>query len=277
MELKDTGMALTRKLILKKKLAEIYSSFTGIGDASGPGRFRVLNYHSITEDLSIDDVSEQMTTPKSLLETHLKILRDNGYRVLTCADAVDMLLRREVHPCGSVCLTFDDGLRDNITNALPLMEKYGYPATIFLTLDFIGSDGYLSWDDIRAVSDSGIVTFGAHSATHRRLARIGADAIKREIVDAKAELEDKLAKRVDLFAYPFGSYGSFDGATIDALRSSGYRAAFTTIAGTNGETADPFKLRRTRISWFDDETEFPRELRGCYDWYSAWQMLSGSR
>jgi peptidoglycan/xylan/chitin deacetylase (PgdA/CDA1 family) len=99
------------------------------------------------------------------------------------------------------------------------------------------------------------------------------DDLESEIYASKRILEDNLKTVVDLFAYPFGSYGSFDNEVKAALKAGGYKAAFTTIAGVNTLSADLFALKRTRISWYDDEAEFLKELEGDYDWYGIWQAL----
>jgi hypothetical protein len=82
---------------------------------------------------------------------------------------------------------------------------------------------------------------------------------------------------VDLFTYPFGSYGSWDGAARLALERSGFRGAFTSAAGINARTTGRFQLRRTRVAWCDGLSEFDRLLRGAYDWYALIQCSQDLR
>jgi peptidoglycan/xylan/chitin deacetylase (PgdA/CDA1 family) len=215
-----------------------------------------------------------MTTPKESFASQLKFLSENGYNVLSCDDAVDRVIANDDMPPNSISITLDDGFKDNLTNCLPILEKYGFKATIFLAVGYIGKGGeYLNWDDIKFLSKTGLVSFGAHSLSHRRLSGLGQEDLMRELIISKKMLEDNLKTKIDLFAYPFGSYGSFDSRTESVLKSSGYKAAFTTIAGCNTQRTNLFRLRRTRISWYDDEREFKKELTGGYDWYSIWQMV----
>ncbi len=264
---------LPKKLIFKKAVSGIFSRTRFLRrDSEG---FRVLNYHSIPGE-SLKEDADQMTTPKEYFARQLKYLNENRYNVISCGEAVKNTGLRVAMPPRSVCITFDDGFKDNLTNALPALEKYGFKATIFPAVDYIGKNSdFLAWDEIKGLSKTGLISFGAHSLSHRRLSSLNDNDLEREAGLSKSILEDNLGMRVDLFAYPFGSYGSFDGRAEQILMAKGYKAAFTTIAGSNTAGTDLFRLRRTRISWYDDEKEFPKELAGDYDWYRVWQMADG--
>lgn len=266
--------AIPGKLILKKAISEISfrlrSPFRNRVDANN---YRVLNYHSISDDFLNDDIYAQMTTPKKSFDDQLKFIKENRYNVLSCDEVVCRVMENVPMPPRAICITFDDGFKDNLTNGLPILEKYGFKATIFLTVDYIGkSRKYMNWDSIKLLSNTKLVSFGAHSLSHRRLRDLSLEELERELVVSKKVLEENLMKKVDLFAYPFGSYDSFDLRAEKVLKSGGYKAAFTTIAGLNTPKTNLFRLRRTRISWYDDKKEFKKELEGDYDWYSVWQM-----
>jgi peptidoglycan/xylan/chitin deacetylase (PgdA/CDA1 family) len=268
----------SKKLALKKVISDLYL-YTNpfVKNSIRKKGFRALNYHSITDSLANGDCY-QMTTPRGLFERQLKFLSENGYNVLSCGEAVDALVEKKEIPPKAVCITFDDGFKDNMTCALPVLEKYNFKATIFLTAAYIDKGGeYLSWNDVRDISKTGIFSFGGHSMSHKKLFALSPEELRLELADSKRILEDNLRTSIDLFAYPFGSYGAFDGNAKNFLKTSGYRAAFTTIAGFNTAKTDPFEFRRTRISWHDDEMEFSKELLGAYDWYEAWQKISVNR
>lgn len=265
---------MTPKLLLKKAVSDaVFRSGLCRGAAEATNGFRALTYHSITDALSGSD-AYQMTTPRQMFDDQMAYLKENRYAVVSCDEAVDALIGRKPLPPRSICITFDDGFRDNLTNAIPVLERYGFRATIFLTVDYMGAGReYLDWNEARSAAGSGVVSFGAHTMSHRRLRGLGADGLDREIVISRRILEDKLGVPIGLFAYPFGSYGSFDRGVKKTLLAAGYKAAFTTVAGSNGPGADIFALRRTRISWYDDAREFEKQLAGSYDWYRLWQML----
>ncbi len=94
-------------------------------------RLLILCYHSI----AIDDEHEWSGTysmSPALLESRLRMLRDGGYNVLPLDDAVRRLYAGTLPP-RSVTLTFDDGMFDFRAQALPLLQQFGFPATVYLT------------------------------------------------------------------------------------------------------------------------------------------------
>ncbi len=266
---------MDKKLTLKKTIANIafhFNPFRTILDVAR-GEFRVLTYHSITDDLIGDD-NYQMTTPKELFKEQMRYLNENSYSVIPCGEMIDNIKENKEMPPKTICITFDDGFKDNLTNAAPILARYGFRATIFLTVNFIGrSEQWLNWDDLMELTAMGIFSFGSHSLSHKKLHRLETNELKNEMGLSKNILEDHLRTTIDLFAYPFGCYGSFDKSAVDAVKSAGYKAAFTTIAGSNTIESDPYLMRRTRISWFDDKYEFAKELEGAYDWYELWQKI----
>src|SRR4051812_16330532 len=72
----------------------------------------------------------------------------------------------------AVALSFDDGFRDNLTVALPLLDKYSMPATVFVTAGFVDQDGYLSREELRELSHHPRITIGAHGFWHRHFNRL---------------------------------------------------------------------------------------------------------
>lgn len=107
-----------------------------------------LNYHRITADV----YGPESFNPNIYLSVHvgafeeqIRYLSEN-YLCLTVPDAV-RLLRVGKLPSGSVTITFDDGYRDNLTLALPILEKYGVPATVFITTGFLDRSAALWWEE----------------------------------------------------------------------------------------------------------------------------------
>lgn len=243
--------------------------------------FRCLSYHSIVAEAKDDPA--QMTTPLDLFEEQMAFLAANGYHVEDASEVVKWLSLGAPLAPKTVLLTFDDGFADNYHLALPILHKYRFPATIFLiTAALDGERGrlhnpwfgeYLSWAQVREMQASGLIHFGCHSATHRNLRGLPEDALGEETQGAKLRLEDGLGRAVKLFAYPLGSYGSWDQAVRGAAERAGFLGAFTTIFGFNTALSDPFLLKRSRVSWCDRIPEFDRLLQGAYDWYAFIQLL----
>ena len=135
-------------------------------------------------------------------------------------------------PQRPIVLTFDDGFQDFHTQALPLLKKFGFTATLYITTGFIGEtsrwlaeggDGQrpmLNVAQIQEIAASNI-EIGAHTHTHPMLDMLPQKQVVEEVERPKAILEDALGAPVESFAYPFGYYSD---AVKRAVVSSPYAA-----------------------------------------------------
>ena len=242
---------------------------------------RCLVYHHVVGSEQHDPA--ELTASAGLFERQCLYLRDNGYQVAAAADAVAML-GGGTDPGRIVVLTFDDGYVDLQTNALPILERFRYPATAFVVADAlvdgarpVAGKSYLGVAEAREIVAGGLVTIGCHGATHANLRGLSDDALRRETTGAKRRIEDALGVPVRLFAYPFGSYDAWDARVRDAVQAAGFDAAFTSIAGPNRRGQDPFLVHRYRVSWVEQLPYFSRLLTGGYDWHAGWQKLRAQR
>src|SRR5262249_36631270 len=150
-------------------------------------------------------------------------------------------------------VTFDDGYRNNWTVAFPVLQKLSVPATIYLVTEKIGSDGFLSWDDARTMAESGLVTFGSHTHTHRHFVRREPyQNLEEELRTSKSLIEEKLGKPCRHLAWPWGDY---EDKWLPLVEKEGYRSAATTRMGANISGSDPFRLKRLNVrrpdfDWF---------------------------
>lgn len=129
-----------------------------------------------------------------------------------------------------VALTFDDGFEDNLTVALPLLEKFQLPMTLFVTAGFLGRDGYLSEAELREISRHPLVTIGAHGLWHRHFNELTAADARFELIESRRLLSGITGKPVDLLAWPFGECN----ADLEQLSAEcGYRASWSVWKGTN--------------------------------------------
>jgi peptidoglycan/xylan/chitin deacetylase (PgdA/CDA1 family) len=178
----------------------------------------------------------------------MSFLKRHGYRVIPLADLAALIKGGRRIPPKTVAITFDDGYKDNFTYAFPILKKYGLPATIFVIYGEVSRPqaDRLSWEEIRLMQDSGLIDFGSHTLGAKPLVDIeSAQELKRQIVDSKAKLEEKLGRPVDLFSYPEGRFND----TIRAwVVEAGYRAAVATNPGKKFANNDTFVLKRLRIS-----------------------------
>jgi peptidoglycan/xylan/chitin deacetylase (PgdA/CDA1 family) len=201
--------------------------------------FPVLMYHSVSPDRK-----DLLTVSPKTFERQMAFLKSCGYRVLSLEQAAQAMRQRR-NEGKALAVTFDDGNEDNYTFAFPVLRKYGFPATIFLIYSKVGTPGFLTWDEIREMAASGLIAFGSHSIHHIPLTHLGGQELQDEVAGSKRLLEEKLGKKVDLFAYPVGN---FDARTRAAVRDAGYLAAAATNPGRGAADDDPFIIKRLRIS-----------------------------
>jgi len=127
-------------------------------------------------------------------------------------------------------ITFDDGFRDNLTVALPLLEKYQLPMTLFVVAGFLGREGFLSPDELREISKHPLITIGAHGVWHRHFTRLKSDEARFELIESRRILSSMTGNRVDLMAWPFGECNE----QLEQLsKECGYRASWSVWKGAN--------------------------------------------
>lgn len=154
-----------------------------------------------------------------------------------------------------VLLTFDDGYKDFIENALPVVKKYRFRAIVFIVADLVGEYNkwdwkklnvkkyLMDWKDIEHIMKEGI-EIGSHTLTHPFLTQLDPKEAIKEIEYSKKKLEDRLGIEIKSFCYPYGDYNE---QIRDVVESVGYKNAFTTKEGSFEAEDDPFQIRRLTI------------------------------
>ncbi len=144
---------------------------------------------------------------------------------------------------GSVVLSFDDGERSVVERALPILERAGHTATVYVTTGWIGTPGYLEAGELRLLAERGW-TIGAHGVTHRYLSDLGDAELAQELEGARAELARVLGAPPDHLSLPGGRA---DGRVLAAARRAGYRSLATSRIGVNPSPPDLFGIRRVMV------------------------------
>jgi len=216
----------------------------------------ILIYHHMGPDLPADPVQSSISVTTSAFDDQLAWLTANGYASITVAELYNAFYYDLPLPAKPVILIFDDGYSEVYQLAFPLLKQHGFGATIATITGAVDHTNYLTWDQIKEMSSSGI-EFVSHSVTHGNLAAMSRDEVRKELGDSRQALEDKLARPVQFFVYPYGEpfvTGSDDARrlVLDVLRETGYLGALTTSSGPpyiSVQRADaPYQLHRIPVS-----------------------------
>lgn len=228
----------------------------------------ILLYHSVSEEVA--PPFQRWTVQPERFSEQLSYLQTQGYTPLTVAQLAAATTGQRTLPERPVVVTFDDGLADFYTEALPLLKKHDFVATLFLTTDYIGKTSrwlaavgegerpMLNWEQVRELERYG-VECGAHTRTHPQLDTLSTAQAWGEIVGSKRTLEANLGKPVVSFAYPHGYYSA---ATKKLTKQAGFSAACAVKQAMSNPTDDPFALARIIIEADTDLTTFKNLLDG---------------
>ena len=235
-----------------------------LGSVSWTG-VRIFGYHRV-----YDAPTDQLAVAPRRFRAQLRMAVESGAQPLRLTEALDKLGR----PVGGrwFCVTLDDGYRDNLENAAPILAEMRIPATVFVATDIVGGgstfDWYedppaaLNWDEVRELHAGGLVEIASHTRTHTLLTSLDEAGARDEVVGSYLDLCQHLGCLVTSFAYPAGKFRERDVALVS---ETGYRSAVTTRPGVNTAATSPFLLRRSMIGRDVDERRFLALLDGLLD------------
>ena len=245
----------------------------------------VLMYHSLAAVCPRARRSYFGTvTSPARFARQLQWLVDAGYRTLSMDELVALLARGGPRTGDERCvvITFDDGFRDNFTEAAPLLRQQDYQAVFYLPTACIGEKrrsfagrDCLTWDEVRQMQCAGF-QFGSHTAHHPELVRMDAAQVWRELTESKEALEQNLGCAITAFSYPYAfpeAHPEFVHRLGGQLAEAGYTSCVTTMIGRVQAHGRPFFLRRLPVNERDDRRMFLAKLEGAYDWLAVPQRL----
>ncbi len=185
----------------------------------------ILMYHRIA---SVE--GDRNSLPADKLEEQLMYLSSHGYHSITMDQLQAHLLEKKELPEKPVVLTFDDGYKDNLTTALPLLEKYHQVGNVFSITDWIGKEN--KWEDFGkeltvTMDESELLQWqaaghyiGSHTLSHPFLTRLNRDEMAKELKESKKSLETLTGKKVECICYP---YGDFNETVAEEAKRAGYK------------------------------------------------------
>lgn len=244
----------------------ILRSMAGFGRLFPKSGTPILIYHSI------DDSASNISISAAEFEKQMDFLWREGYQAVP----IERLAgdgRNGSSSRKNVAITFDDGYGSVHSTAQPILQKYGFTATVFLVTGFAGrqagwsgaDDGpkipLLTWAQAGEMVEAGF-EIQPHTRTHPHLTQISDDKARQEVADSRRDIEEKVGKTVRSFSYPYSDYN--DGV-VAILRDLGIEAAVTLDFGLSNLGDDRYRLKRLGSAHFADMVTFETCLYGRYD------------
>lgn len=232
--------------------------------SNGEVKVPILLYHRFGPT-----VADGMTITTPVFESHLKYLKDNGYKVIPLRQLVDWYLKKGPAPAPkSVVIVEDDAHKSVYTDMMPLAKKYNVPVTVFIYPSAVSNAKYaMTWDQIRELKKSGLFDFQSHSYWHPNFKRDKKKmkpeeyekTVVTQLTKSKAKIEKELGMKVDMLAWPFGI---FDDHLLKKAADAGYVATFTIQAHHAGFGDSVNKLPRYLLINSDQGKAFARIVAG---------------
>ena len=214
-------------------------------------QIRALIYHHFGRENKYPSTS----VSEDQFKKHLAYLKKNDYTVLTLGRALDRLYGEDGLAEKNAVITIDDGYRSVWENARPLLAKYGYPATLFISTGNVGGSNYMSWKEIQKLENEGF-EIGNHSHSHDYFLNKPKDriagAFEADLKKADEQFRKHLGRVPELYAYPFGEYIP---EMMAVLKAHGYRAAAAQRSGVIHGRSRHYALPRFPMNYYYGDME----------------------
>ena len=213
-------------------------------------RVPILYFHYIGNNPNpADKARDSLSISPDKFDAQMKYLKDNGYTTVSLDTLMASLQNKTPLPPKTVILTFDDGYIDFYYNAYPILKKYNFSGTVFIITGFVGGDSYLNWAQIKEMSASGSIIFGAHTVHHYHLTSVSPQVLQSELEESKKTLQAELGIPINFVAYPYGSTNDF---VIQAAKKAGFIGAVGTWPNKTQSEGTIFNIPRMRVSGLSD-------------------------
>lgn len=207
-----------------------------VGSSASGYMPKVLMYHAVLEKPF--SVNVDLFVRPSDLEDQIRCLQEAGY-IFLFADEYGWTGEK------SVILTFDDGYMDNYTELLPILKKYQVKATVYLIGDLVNSSSeYLTTEQLKEMSDSGLVQFGCHTMSHSDMVSLSLEEVESEFERCIDFVKTHTGQECTTIAYPYGSYND----AITELAKQYFKFAYTANGKRGNDYTYGYHIPRYYIS-----------------------------
>lgn len=222
----------------------------------------ILMYHSIAEGEGPTSISP------AVFKAQMRAISEAGVPVVSMDEYLAARRGEQELPPYSVIITFDDGFRDFIQSAWPVLKKYDFRPIVYLPTDNLGREEdwvgctkpprqLMSWHEVKRLAAEGVL-FGSHTVSHANLNELREDALDLELSISCDEMEDQLGERPLHFAPPYGLANSKVREAIERH----YETAVGTTLGSTVLGSDVLDLPRLEMHYFNDIKRWKAHLAG---------------
>jgi len=253
------------KRLIMRGASEINALIQSISIHSPDPSYRILMYHAIGREAIGGDRLNIFSISPELFEKHIEYLANQNQKTIVDLDVTHLNTKMDC-----ITVTFDDGYKDNLYTAAPILEKYSFPYTVFVSTGFVESKSrnFLSRHDLRKLSELPNANIGSHTVSHNSLVNCNNRDLANELVSSKHYIEDIIGTPVNTIAYP---YGAVDKRVRDAAEKAGYTLGTCSYMYTNRSNHDQLLLSRTTMLGIDSLHIFKQKINGYWDWYRYFQ------
>lgn len=204
----------------------------------------ILMYHAVSD--SPWGIEELFVSPEDL-RAQLQYLTENGYDPIFFSDLPNLSDYDK-----PILLTFDDGYDDNYTELFPLLQEFGVKATVFVITGMLGDEHYMTAEQAREMSESGLVDIQSHTVDHHKLAELSYDDQEYQLAQSRLEAARITGKVPYVISYPSGSR---NGDTL-TLAPEYYSFGIDMNGGVWNTAEDDFQVDRIYVSRYDSLDSF---------------------
>ena len=227
--------------------------------AGGYQTVPVLAYHQFSSGKS----APARTQTRSAFESQLEYLVDHNYSVISLDRFLAFLRLEEQLPEKSILLIFDSTDQSIYDIGFPLLQRYRYPAVVFVTPTVVGQKNTLSWDQINRMAEYGIeiqcrIPDSAYHFSSKETFYRYFQNLKNAVEQASGLINTKTGRQCRLFLYPPGDHRSL---LVHLLQKQGFQGAVIDQKGGNPFFVDPYALHVTRVTGNPDGKNFETLLQ----------------
>lgn len=206
--------------------------------------FSVLTYNMVKETQGSEN-----SVSKDNFESHIKYLKENGYKSIDTSQIADYLSGKKTIPDKAVLISFDSGYSDKYNIVFPILKKYGFNAVIFLDGSKVNNvNGYLTSGQITEMQKQGI-EIGMHFISPNNIETASFEQQRKYLEEGKQKLETITKKPINYISYVDKKYNE---DTIKAVKALGFKAGFTTAEGKANKNSNSYEVKRLNLVHNED-------------------------